>query len=172
MSEQGGAGNGIEARLLTDILAQVRETGGQVVDISGRLGHVEAECQMSREHLVVIDRRLEQGASQMHGYGNLLIEHGKTLEQFQGQLNEQAQMAIQRRHKCSEQMRQLGVRTEDTGKHLIGLDGEKRGLRRAAQVLLAVLALMVSAAGAFQLSQCIYGSAGKAAVASPVHGRR
>lgn len=172
--DDDGSSNGIEARLLTDILSQVRETGGQVVDISGRLGHVEAECEMSQEHLRSIDRRLEQGSSQMHGYGDTLIAHGKTLEQLQEQFHEQDAATRARRRKCSEQMRQLGSRFDDTGKHVVLMSGEQKGLKLAASVLLGVITLTVAVFGALKLEQCANkpSVAAPAPMPAPIHGRR
>lgn len=135
--------NGINERILDAVL-----------ELGPRLSGVEIEVKGCVAHLASIDRRLEAGSSQLHSHGTQIAQQGQRIDQLQHQLDEQDIAAQGRRRRCSEQFRELGARFEDTGKHVVAINGERRGVRLAAGVVLAVLTLTLTAIGTFQLGQC------------------
>lgn len=125
-----------------------------VLTLGQGVGRLEEECRQHSEHLASIDRRLEAGSSQMHGYGAALAQQGQRLDQLQAHLDEADTVAQMRRRKCSETIRALGLKINGTDRSLVALDGQRQGLRMAGKILAAILGLVISAAGAFQLGQC------------------
>lgn len=121
----GEGANGISERILCEVLA-----------LGPRIGKLEAAQELSNAHLAAIDRRLEAGSSQMHGYGTDITKCEGRLDRLEQGLEETRTASAQRHHKISEQLTRLGLQWEDTGVHEIERLKAEAAERKAAEAAL------------------------------------
>jgi hypothetical protein len=129
------------AAIITRIFDETLSQGKQLASIGIKLDDMD-------DNLGSINRRLEVGSSQLTNHGNEIVRQAEQLGMLQRQF-EASEVATQaRRRRCSEMIRSLGGKIEDTGVFVIQSRTIDETRKRDYSKLAKVIALVATIAGA------------------------